>query len=433
MGIQYTLFFLLFNRAAKKENCYINSSFHTGVRFRMQQSASRVQVPLTITEVTRRIKLALETGFPALQVVGEVSNFKHHSSGHLYFTLKDEGAQLSAVMWRSRVPSLTFTPADGMKVVATGRLSVYEVRGSYQIDVSALRPMGTGDLQIAFERLKEKLGAEGLFDLSRKRILPRYPLRIGVITSPTGAVLHDMKHVFDRRFPAVELVLAPTRVQGAGASDDIAQAIRDLNRLGGLDILILARGGGSLEDLWAFNEEQVARAIAASQIPVVSAVGHEVDVTIADFVADLRAPTPTAAAEMVVRDRTAILELLRNSCATMHESFVSRLRHHREHIRHLLKSHALNRPVDLLHRHAQHVDELSRSMSTALTHRSALAETHARALIDRLAALDPQRVLKRGYAIVRRRGTVVASRTDVHPRDRVDITFHDGAVSSIID
>jgi len=408
-------------------------AFHTGVRFRMQQSGSRVQVPLTITEVTRRIKLALESGFPALQVVGEVSNFKHHSSGHLYFTLKDEGAQLSAVMWRSRVPSLTFSPEDGMKVVATGRISVYEVRGSYQIDVSTLRPMGTGDLQMAFERLKEKLGAEGLFDLSRKKVLPRYPMRIGVITSPTGAVLHDIKHVLDRRFPAVQLVLAPARVQGAGAADDIAQAIRDLNRLGGLDILILARGGGSLEDLWPFNEEKVARAIAASHVPVVSAVGHEVDVTIADFVADLRAPTPTAAAEMVVRDRAAILELLRNSCYTMHESLSSRLRHRREHIRHLLKSHALNRPVDLLHRHSQHVDELNRSMSTAVTHRSALAETRARALIDRLAALDPQRVLRRGYAIVRREGTVVASCTDVRPRDRVDITFHDGAVSSIVD
>ncbi len=399
----------------------------------MQQPASRVHVPLTVTEVTRRIKLALESGFPALQVVGEISNFKRHTSGHLYFTLKDEGAQLSAVMWRSRAPSLTFSPEDGMKVVATGRLSVYEVRGSYQIDVSSMRPMGTGDLQMAFERLKEKLGAEGLFDLSRKRILPRYPMRIGIITSPTGAVLHDMKHVFDRRFPAVELVLAPVRVQGSGAAEEIATAIRDLNTLGGLDILIVARGGGSLEDLWPFNEEKVARAIAASSVPVVSAIGHEVDVTIADFVADLRAPTPTAAAELVVRDRTAILELLRNSCYTMHESLTSRLGHQRDHIRHLLKSHALNRPVDLLHRHSQHVDELNRTMSTAVAHRTALAETRAHALIDRLAALNPQRVLKRGYAIVRKGGAVVATRTGVRPHDRVDITFHDGAVSSTID
>jgi exodeoxyribonuclease VII large subunit len=285
---------------------------------------------------------------------------------------------------------------------------------------------------MAFERLKEKLGAEGLFDTARKKPLPPYPERIGVVTSRTGAVLHDMMNVFRRRFPALTLLLVPVRVQGAGAAEEIAAGIRALNDYGSVDVVVIARGGGSLEDLWAFNEEVVARAISASKIPVVSAVGHEVDFTIADFVADLRAPTPSAAAEMVVRDRAAILEILRDFAYTMHESLVLRLKQHRDTIRNLLRSHAFNRPVDLLHSHSQHIDELTRSMSAFAAHRWTLAATELNGTARRLRALDPALTLKRGYTMIRKDGTIVGTASRLHADDEVVIVFHDGDVPSKI-
>ncbi|HXX64370.1 MAG TPA: exodeoxyribonuclease VII large subunit, partial [Bacteroidota bacterium] len=286
--------------------------------------------PLTVTELTRHIKQVLELGFPQLSVQGEVSNFKRHTSGHVYFTLKDEGAQLSCVLWRSRAATMHFLPGDGLKVVASGRISVYEVRGSYQLDVQSIRPVGVGELQAAFERLKKKLAEEGLFDEARKRALPPFPRRIGIITSATGAVLHDMMNVFRRRFPSLEVILSAVRVQGAGASEEIVQALDAFNEFGPPDVVILARGGGSLEDLWPFNEEPVARAIARSRAPVVSAVGHETDFTIADFVADLRAPTPSAAAELVVPDRRELLENVSDSWYRMHQAVEDILRSQKE-------------------------------------------------------------------------------------------------------
>jgi exodeoxyribonuclease VII large subunit len=394
--------------------------------------AQRTSREYTVSELTRAIKGVLETGFSSVVVVGEISNFKRHTSGHIYFTLKDEGAQLSAVLWRSRAATLAMMPQDGMKVIVTGRITVYEVRGAYQIDVASIKPVGAGELQMAFERLKEKLSAEGLFDTGRKRPIPDYPERIGIVTSRTGAVLHDMMHVFRRRFPALTILLVPARVQGAGAAEEIAQGIRDLNEYGAVDLIIIARGGGSLEDLWAFNEEIVARAIATSRIPVVSAVGHEVDFTIADFVADLRAPTPSAAAEIVVKDRLALLEILREFAYTMHESIALRLTHHRENIRHLLKSHAFNRPMDLLHSHSQHVDELTRSMGAFATHRFTLISTEMRGIQQRLAALDPVLTLKRGYTLVRKNGKIVGTAAGLQANDDVTITFHDGDVPSRI-
>ena len=272
---------------------------------------------ITITELTRQIKFSLESSFPRVWVEGEISNFKQHTSGHLYFTLKDEGAQLSALMWRSRVANLTFQPEDGMKVIARGSITVYPPRGNYQLDVDQIQPLGLGELQLAFERLKQKLDAEGLFDAEHKKPIPEFPECIGLVTSETGAALQDIRSVLSRRHPSVEVVLAPVRVQGAGAAEEIADAIKYLNQYGGIDVLIVGRGGGSLEDLWAFNEEVVARAIYASKIPIISAVGHEIDFSIADFVADLRAPTPSAAAELVVRDRTELLEDIGNLCYTM--------------------------------------------------------------------------------------------------------------------
>jgi exodeoxyribonuclease VII large subunit len=387
---------------------------------------------LTVTAVTRHIKRLLEGNFPSLAVQGEISNFKLHTSGHAYFTLKDEGAQLSCVMWRSRVGGLAFTPEDGMKVIATGRITVYEPRGNYQCDVVSLRPLGVGELQVAFERLKAKLSGEGLFDAARKKPLPEYPSRIGIVTSPTGAALQDILNILGRRFPGVTVILNPVRVQGAGAAAEIAQAVDDFGRFGAVDVLIVGRGGGSLEDLWAFNEEVVARAIARSPIPIVSAVGHEVDFTIADFVADLRAPTPSAAAELVVRDRRELLEVVRNNWYTINDAVMTLVADARKRIRHLLESHALNRPVDRLHQNAQRLDELDRAITVAASHLFAMTRARQKSLGQRLAALDPRMTLKRGYTIVHRNGHIIPSRLLLKTADTVDVEFHDGTVRSVV-
>ena len=266
----------------------------------------------SVSELTQRLKGLLETQFPDVWVAGEISNLRPATSGHLYFTLKDSNAQLRAVCFRSQARYLKFKPRDGVSVIARGRLSVYEARGEYQLLVELLEPAGLGALQLAFEQLKAKLAAEGLFDTARKKPLPVLPRTVGIVTSPSGAVIRDILRVLRRRYRNMNALLYPVRVQGEGAAQEIVQAIEHLNRRGGVDVMILARGGGSLEDLWAFNEEDVARAIAASRIPIISGVGHESDFTIADFVADLRAPTPSAAAELVVhrkQDFQAELEL----------------------------------------------------------------------------------------------------------------------------
>jgi exodeoxyribonuclease VII large subunit len=264
----------------------------------------------SVSELTRIIKRHLEGEFFDVWVVGEISNLKQPSSGHLYFTLKDERSQIPAVLFRSARRYLKFRPADGTEVLARGPLTVYEPRGAYQIQVEWMEPRGKGALQLAFEQLKEKLKKEGLFDAERKKPLALLPQRIGIVTSPTGAAVRDICRILHTRFPNLEVVIYPAQVQGDLAAAEIAQGVRILNRLGGFDALIVGRGGGSLEDLWPFNEESVARAIAASKIPVISAVGHEVDFTIADFVADVRAPTPSAAAEMVVARKESFSEHL---------------------------------------------------------------------------------------------------------------------------
>lgn len=384
----------------------------------------------TVTEITRRIKETLETGFPVLAVQGELSNVKLHSSGHLYFTLKDESAQVSGVMWRSKTAYLKIKPEEGMKVVVSGRISVYEARGVYQLDASTMRTLGIGELQEAFEKLKQKLSSEGLFDVENKKPLPIFPERIGLITSETGAALQDILNVFRRRFPGVEAILRPVRVQGTGAPEEISEAIKDFNEYGKVDLIILARGGGSIEDLWAFNEEILARAIFRSKIPTVSAIGHEIDFTIADFVADLRAPTPSAAAELVVQDRRVILEILRKNWYTMHESINQVLVSQRQHIVHLLKSYSFNKPIDLLRQLNQRVDELGREMKTSVEHTFQMRKSNATAFQHRLNALDPQLTLKRGYTIVRRNGVIIPSVFLLKQNDTIDLQFHDGVVSS---
>lgn len=395
----------------------------------MQSSEQSV---LTVTELTRRIKKSLESGFSSVNLQGEISNFKRHSSGHIYFTLKDENAQISAVLWRSRAQFLSFAPEDGAKVIVNGRITVYEPRGNYQVEVLSIRPVGMGELQVAFEVLKRRLAAEGLFDTEHKKPLPPYPERIGIITSRSGAALHDILNVLHRRFPGLEVILRPTKVQGIDAPADIVAAIREFNALGDVDVLILARGGGSLEDLWAFNEEAVARAIYQSAIPLVSAVGHEIDISISDFVADLRAPTPSAAAELVVRDSSALLDKVQEYWYTIYQSLTQIVDSRKEQIRHLLSSYSFNKPLDLLRRHSQRLDELDRTLAKSIGHNVALLKSRTDALDHRIRALDPQMTLKRGYAIVSRNDTIISSRALLHAEDAIDIRFHDGIARSIV-
>lgn len=387
---------------------------------------------LTVSELTRQIKFSLESGFPRVWVQGEISNFKQHTSGHIYFTLKDEGAQLSAVLWRSRAASLAIPLKDGMKVIARGSITVYPPRGNYQIDVEQIQPLGVGELQLAFERLKQKLFAQGLFAAEHKKSIPEYPERIGIITSETGAALQDIKSVLARRQPSLEVVLVPVRVQGAGAAEEIASAIEQMNRFVGIDILIVGRGGGSLEDLWAFNEEIVARAIYASRIPVISAVGHEVDFSIADFVADLRAPTPSAAAELAVRHRSDILDNLRNLCYTMSDSLNNTIVSTQERIAGLLVGYAFNRPRDLTREMLQRLDELDRNLGISFSHRAQVTYQRHEALMHRLEGLNPRRVLGRGYAIVRKQGQIIPSVRKLARNDGASIEFHDGTADTLV-
>jgi exodeoxyribonuclease VII large subunit len=386
----------------------------------------------SVSEITRSIKETLETGFTNVSIRGEISNCKLHTSGHLYFTLKDEFSQISAVMWRSRVGALAFTPQDGISVVVRGRITVYEVRGVYQIDAMSIVEAGEGELQAAFERLKKKLAAEGLFAQDRKKPLPRFPERIGIVTSETGAAIRDMLNILSRRWPVAEVVLVPVQVQGAGAAEQIAGAIATLNKLGGIDVIIAGRGGGSLEDLWAFNEEIVARAIFASKVPIISAVGHEIDFTIADFVADLRAPTPSAAAELVAPDMREIIDDLEAFQATAGESIRDMIQIARERVRSLVLTYSFNKPRDLVREHSQHVDELRRSLQQLTTHRFEFVGQHLANISARMTALNPAAVLERGYAIVRKERKAVARRAGLKNEDAIEIQFHDGVLPAIV-
>lgn len=322
-----------------------------------------------VSELTLRLCDVLEAEFPDVWVEGEISNYRAAQSGHLYFTLKDEKAQLRCVCFRDQVRGLRFRPEDGLKVTVRGGVSVYEARGEYQIYVSQIEPVGLGALQLAFEQLKNKLEAEGLFDAERKKPLPALPRRIGIVSSPQGAAIRDILRVLRRRFPNLHVTLFPVKVQGEGAAEEIVRAIRHFNRAEMVDVMIVARGGGSLEDLWAFNEEIVARAIAASEIPIITGIGHETDTTIADFAADLRAPTPSAAAEIVVRTRAEFekhIEDCTRALAQHMRYFFSERRHA---VRDLATHRAFRRPGDLVRRQRQRVDDLGASLAKGLSRR----------------------------------------------------------------
>jgi exodeoxyribonuclease VII large subunit len=366
------------------------------------KKAEPKQEQLTVGSLTKVIRSILENTFTDVVVEGEISNFVDHRSGHRYWTLKDSEASISCVFWKTR--SASFQIKDGMKVVCRGRLTVYPPRGNYQLDVFQVRPVGIGDLQKAFEELYRKLQAEGLFEVSRKRALPRFPRVLGIVTSETGAALHDILTVLRRRYPLVKVVLRPAAVQGVGAELDVARAIQEFNLTKGNqrpDLLIVGRGGGSLEDLWAFNEEAVARAIFRSEIPIVSAVGHEVDVTIADMVADLRAPTPTAAAELATPDREELEMVLAGLASNMTQTVENQLRHLRRDLESAASIRVLrSRLLEQLNQRSSEIEYSAERMDSKVQNRVDILKLKVERDVARLGALNPYAVLDRGYALV---------------------------------
>ncbi len=372
---------------------------------------------LTVSELTTHIKDLLEGEFPDVWVRGEISNFKRHSSGHWYFTLKDAHAQLPCVCFRLQNRLIRFRPEDGLEIYARGRLSVFEKRGEYRLLVAYMEPVGIGSLQLAFEQLKARLAAEGLFDPARKRPLPLTPRKIGVITSPTGAAIRDILRILKRRNRGIDVLICPVRVQGEGAAEEIAEAIRLLNQREDLDVLIVGRGGGSIEDLWAFNEEIVARAIFHSRIPIISAVGHETDFTIADFVADVRAPTPSAAAEMVAARRDELIERF----AALELRLVKTARYllvrQRERLSQLHARPGFMRARTAVQQAWQRVDDLDYRLQIAMARRVRAARERFATLSMRLTAQRPSRRL----AEVRGRLAILRNRLDATIRERVHI------------
>ena len=352
----------------------------------------------SVTDLTRRVKDLLEERFPSVWVEGEVSNLRSPSSGHLYFTLKDSNAQLAVVLFRGVAAKISFKLKDGLRVIAFGDISVYEKSGQYQLVARRLLPKGLGALQLAFVELKQRLAKEGLFDTARKKPIPALPQRIGLVTSPTGAAIRDFLNVIGRRFPNVHIVIYPVRVQGEGAAQEIATAIDEFNALSAshrvpLDVLILTRGGGSLEDLWAFNEEIVARALARSKIPTISAVGHEIDFTISDFVADLRAPTPSAAAELVVKAKDDFTRQIEQFKSRLGKDLRLQLAEARQRFSGLASSYVFRRPAEVIRQYQQQVDDYGHRLTRATS--VTLSAHHARLQTanEKFKLLSPQALL----------------------------------------
>lgn len=348
-----------------------------------------MQEILSVSALTSAIKKQLESRFPAIAVKGEISNFKNQASGHLYFTLKDHEAQISAVLFRGNAKDLGRLPKNGDQVVLHGEINVYAPRGNYQIIARKLEFLGVGELLLQLHALKAKLESQGWFEVSRKKPLPKFPRTIGVVTSPTGSVIQDILHVLGRRFSGFHLILNPVKVQGEGAAEEIARAIDDFNRFALADVLIVGRGGGSLEDLWAFNEEKVAAAIFRSKIPVISAVGHETDFSIADFVADVRAPTPSAAAEIATSETAQQLQFLAQTKSRLKGTVLTLLQHHRKHLAQLKRHPCLSTPHFLLEPHLQRIDDLCSDITSNLKHLLQEKQLELQGLKKQLVALKP--------------------------------------------
>ncbi|MCP5508833.1 MAG: exodeoxyribonuclease VII large subunit [Chlamydiales bacterium] len=410
----------------------------------------------TVSQLTQAIKTQLEQRFSYVQVKGEISNLKIQASGHIYFTLKDAGSQVSSVLFRGNATRLARMPRDGDEVICKAEVSVYLPRGQYQMIVREMQFSGVGDLLLKFHELKEKLAREGLFE--RKRPLPAFPKVIGVVTSPTGAVIQDILNVLKRRSPGFQLILNPVKVQGAGAANEIAEAIDFFNRHQLADVLIVGRGGGSLEDLWPFNEECVPRAVARSQIPVISAVGHETDVSLCDFAADVRAPTPSAAAEIAMREKAALSQNLINADQILLRHLKQCIHQHRLKLQTITCQPVISDPYAIIGQLMQRIDEMgprlddslkgklerkqhtlnvtSRQLETKLVSQMEvrIRKERLKGLISHLKAIDPKNLLKKGYAIVfnEKDDSVMMSAKDLNPTTKVRLQFADGSRKAAI-
>jgi len=387
---------------------------------------------LTVTELNEYLRMQMDgdSVLSNLFVRGELSNCKMYASGHFYFTVKDAESQLSGVMFRSYASRLGFVPKDGMKVILHGRISVYPARGQYQIYADDMVPDGAGSLALQFEQLKRKLEAEGLFDPVRKQPIPKIPKRIGVITSPSGAAIHDIMNILGRRYPCAEVFLFPSQVQGEGAAEQMMAGLAFFQMHETIDVIILGRGGGSAEDLWAFNDERLARAVAACSIPVISAIGHESDFTICDFVADLRAPTPSAAAELAVPDKKELLYELENRMQRLHRMMTERVSRQSKSLQ-LLTSGILARPGRMLDPRRMHAADLDRRLALAGTQAVRQRRSDYASVCSRLASLNPLAVLSRGYAAVSVGEHTVTKASQISVGDRMNIRFSDGEIIAV--
>lgn len=421
----------------------------------------------SVSSLNKQIRNSLESGFSTIWLKGEVSNFKPHSSGHHYFSLKDEKSQISAVMFKAFNQGLKFSPKDGLEVLVRGKITVYEPRGNYQIFCESMELVGQGDLHVQFEKLKSKLESEGLFDKTRKKPLPKWPRRIGIVTSPTGAAIRDMLHILFRRYRGAEVLLCPAIVQGSQAPAEIVAGIEAINRLNDVDVLIVGRGGGSIEDLWGFNDEKVARAIAKSRIPTISAVGHEIDFTIADFVADVRAPTPSAAAEIVVPNTEDIVKLISLKSRQLQNAVVKKISYEKQNLFGLQKSlvdpkvklrtfvqkrdelvlrleaavrrqidqekanlllcdEKLGDPVRWIAPRRSAVDYIFEKLRTSFEHSAELKFNKIASLSSMLDSLSPLRVLDRGYTVVKGSKGYIKSVKSLGTSQDIEIQFFDG-------
>ncbi len=380
----------------------------------------------SVSEITKSIKFILESTFEKISIEGEISNFKAHGSGHWYFNLKDEGAVINCTMWKGVNNYVFFTPEDGMKIIVTGRVTVYPPRGSYQIDVRSMKPAGVGELQAAFERLKKKLFEEGLFDQENKKEIPTFPKKIGLITAAEGAAVKDMISVAERRFPLVELLIAPTKVQGAGAAENIVENIRKLNYLKDIDVIILARGGGSIEDLWAFNEEIVAREIFKSKIPIITGIGHEVDFTIADFVSDLRAPTPSVAMELATPDIEDLKNFLIESYSLSCELIDKKMINYKDDIEKFVNSYSFRFPFEKIRKFSQVLDFNVLKMNNLIDRKINLFSSKIALISKSLDVHDIEKSLKKGFALIKQNAKFVTRKKNYSSQNPATIKFYDG-------
>jgi len=383
---------------------------------------------LTVSELTKEIKQSLESNFSKVSIIGEISNFKPHISGHWYFNLKDADAVINCTMWKGFNQYVFFTPQNGMKVILNGRITVYPPRGNYQIDVRSMKPAGMGELQEAYERLKQKLEAEGLFDEDHKREIPSFPKKIGIVTAIDGAALRDMISVANRRYPLLEIVIAAATVQGSGSAESIVKSLKKLNKETDIDTIIVARGGGSIEDLWSFNEEKVARAIYSSKIPVISGIGHEIDFTISDFVADLRAPTPSVAMELATPDKREIIAFINDFHYYLKNNLVSIVNDSRSRIRSVIASYGFRAPFDQVRRKQQEIDiMISRILQNI--DRKILIDKQKVSLAEKsLETHDINKTLKRGFVLVKQNSKFVQRLKELDKNESAELSFYDGKI-----